>query len=219
MNLPSDSLNAILQGAVLSYSSGSTMAWTAGVVVINGEILPIAAGSTPYSSGDKFYFHVVSALSGSRTFKDGVSHDCYETRSVTITTVSTNGIDYNTVPRMHSDEDTDYAPSTLFSSTSAAALYRRNGMYYFKMAFSHVDDSQPVSAGARFNITSSKAFENQQISFQQVICFSNGIISAGTVTISIAQTGNNLYQVDVSFTSIVAANPGSASVFFCLPIL
>ena len=80
--------NAILSGVEVSYSAG-TLSWTAGIVSVAGEILPIAAGDMAGSESSDLYVKIVSELSGERTFKDGQSHECWEKRSATLTTSST----------------------------------------------------------------------------------------------------------------------------------
>lgn len=81
----SDSANAILRGVVPSTRS-SSVSFSAGVVSIDGEILPVDA-SLPISGtlSDTFYLRIKSTYGGSRTFKDGETHSCWETRSVEVT--------------------------------------------------------------------------------------------------------------------------------------
>lgn len=81
----SDSANAILRGVAPSTRS-SSVSFSAGVVSIDGEILPVDA-SLPISGtlSDTFYLRIKSTYGGSRTFKDGETHSCWETRSVEVT--------------------------------------------------------------------------------------------------------------------------------------
>lgn len=81
--------NAVLSGLEVSYSAG-TLSWTAGIVAVDGEILPVAAGDMAGSESSELYVKVVSELSGERTFKDGQSHKCWETRAATLTTEATD---------------------------------------------------------------------------------------------------------------------------------
>ena len=81
--------NAVLSGIEVSYGS-DTVSWTAGIVSVAGEILPVAAGSVSGNMSSTLYVKVVSTLSGGRTFKDGQSHDCWETRAATLTTEATD---------------------------------------------------------------------------------------------------------------------------------
>ena len=79
--------NAILYGVELTYAL-NTVSWTAGVVCIAGEILPISAGMT--SAAGPYYFDIVSVAGGQRTFGDGATHSCWEERSATITASATD---------------------------------------------------------------------------------------------------------------------------------
>lgn len=81
--------NAVLSGLEVSYSAG-TLSWTAGIVAVDGEILPVAAGDMAGSESSELYVKVVSELSGERTFKDGQSHKCWDQRSATLTTSPTS---------------------------------------------------------------------------------------------------------------------------------
>ena len=92
--------NVILQGLGFSNPDAEHISWTDGVVALNGEILPIASATISGQPTDALYFHVVSTTSGSRTFKDGQTHDCFETRVATIDTDSEDGIAVASVPRL-----------------------------------------------------------------------------------------------------------------------
>lgn len=83
-----DNANAILYGVERSYA-GASVTWTAGVVSIGGEILPVEAGLIADATGG-LYFDIVSSTDGSRQFGDGQSHDCWEIRKATLTTTHTS---------------------------------------------------------------------------------------------------------------------------------
>lgn len=83
-----DNANAILYGVEWSSASAS-VTWTAGVVSIGGEILPVEAGLIADATGG-LYFDIVSSTDGSRQFGDGQSHDCWEIRKATLTTTHTS---------------------------------------------------------------------------------------------------------------------------------
>ena len=89
--------NGILSGVVISYLNNSAT-WTAGVVSLGGEILPVEEGVIGNVTGG-LYFEVVSTTDGSRTFGNGETHDCWETRKTTPATTET---DYplTSVPRI-----------------------------------------------------------------------------------------------------------------------
>lgn len=80
--------NGILSGCVISYQNNSAT-WTAGVVSLGGEILPIEAGVRGGIT-DGLYFEIVSTTAGSRTFGNGETHACQETRKATLTTTETD---------------------------------------------------------------------------------------------------------------------------------
>jgi len=79
--------NAILYGVELTYAL-NTVSWTAGVVCIAGEILPISAGMT--SAEGPYYFDIVSTAGGQRTMGDGTTKSCWEERAATITSSVTD---------------------------------------------------------------------------------------------------------------------------------
>ena len=79
--------NAILYGVEISYSL-NTISWTAGVVCIAGEILPIEAGSS--SAGSPYYFDIRSTAGGQRTMGDGTVKSCTEIREAIITSSETD---------------------------------------------------------------------------------------------------------------------------------
>lgn len=79
-----DSANAILQG-VVGLAGSSSVTFSKGVVSIDGEILPVEVSTVSGYLSDTFYLRIKSAYSGARTFKDGESHQCWETRTVEVT--------------------------------------------------------------------------------------------------------------------------------------
>ena len=81
--------SAILVGVEITTEDGD-VSWTAGVVAIEGEILPIEAGSITGGASGTLYFDIVNTLSGSRTMKDGTVRQCWQTRAATITTTETD---------------------------------------------------------------------------------------------------------------------------------
>lgn len=79
--------NAIIYGVDITYALNS-ISWTAGVVCIAGEILPIEAGIL--TSGSPYYFDIVSTAGGQRTMGDGTTKSCWEERAATITSTVTD---------------------------------------------------------------------------------------------------------------------------------
>lgn len=145
-NADSDTFSAILQGVEITALSSEQVQYGDGIVALNGEILPVTGDTISISSSAPLYFHIVSVLSGSRTFKDGVSRDCYETRSVIVNGVSEGGIAVASVPRLyHRPEDVIYS----FDSPSCA-LKRRNGFWFFELVYDYTGTS---SAGFSVSAT------------------------------------------------------------------
>jgi len=83
-----DDANAILTGCEIA-TRNNLVYWTAGVVAVEGEILPVAAGSFA-SQGGQLYIDIVSSTDGSREFGDGSEHDCWEIRVATFTEAVTD---------------------------------------------------------------------------------------------------------------------------------
>ena len=142
MDSGDNTLNAILQGVEITHPSGTQIRWTAGVVVIDGEILPIASGTAVADETSELYFHVSSALSGERTFKDGESHECYDTRSAYIDDDSTDGIAFDSVPRLHEEVVVDdHVYNSVDSSLYLVSgrLVRKSGLWFIDAVFSIPD--------------------------------------------------------------------------------
>lgn len=81
--------NAILSGVMPSQRQDAVF-FSAGVVSIAGEILPVVLSSVTGTLSDTFYLKINSTLGGSRVFKDGETHSCWETRSVEVTKTVTD---------------------------------------------------------------------------------------------------------------------------------
>lgn len=146
MNSESDSLNAILQGVEIT-TDGQDVSWSAGIVVINGEILPVAAGSASAQGPSELYLHINSVLSGGRTFKDGTTHQCYDTRSAIINTTSTDGVALDTLSRLHEDvvvDDQVYIGSRVLAITTGN-LIRKSGLWFMDINFTIPEDYSPLA--------------------------------------------------------------------------
>lgn len=144
--------NAILQGVSFSYPSAGTIAWTAGIVSIGGEILPIAAGTVSAASVNELYFHVSSVLSGTRTFKDGLSHDCYSTRVAIIDATSEDGVAVSSTPRLHHRPEDVTLTSDIASGgyITAGQLRRRNELWFLDMAFELPEGTNVIGGTLQF---------------------------------------------------------------------
>lgn len=146
-----DNVNAILQGVNISRTSSEQAQYTSGIVVLNGEILPVAGGVIA-SDNDNFYFHVVYAMSGNRTFKDGVSRDCYETRSVIINTTSSGGINVRNVPRLfHRPDNFGCQGGAATGVIQSGRLYRRNGFWFVYLVLEFAPGEAPYSGEITFS--------------------------------------------------------------------
>lgn len=156
MDSGSDSLNAILQGVELQWNS-STLTITPGVVVLNGELLPFEG--VTLEAPVSLYFHLESTLSGERTFKDGESHKCHETRKAIVNTTSTDGISLYDVPRLHKSDDRTYNGSIIAGSIATSAkLTYKNGFYFLQLDMVVPASSQGVEV--QFTGLPSEEFAN-----------------------------------------------------------
>lgn len=81
--------SAILAGVELSVD-GADISWTEGVIAIEGDILPVAAGTITGGASSTLYFNIVATLSGSRTMKDGTVRQCWQTKTAVVTTDETD---------------------------------------------------------------------------------------------------------------------------------
>ena len=113
--------DAILLGCEISVSPAQT-SWTAGIVSIDGEILPIEAGTLSGEGGD--YFEIVSSTAGSRTFGDGASHDCFEYRQATISHTNT-GKPARSFPRVAPIGEIYAKEFGFYAITNSASSYAR----------------------------------------------------------------------------------------------
>lgn len=138
MNQESDTLNAILQGVNIQYAySDQQYEWDAGVVVLNGEVLPVLAGSLSGRVGTSLYFHVSEHTSGERVFKDGTTRNCWATRYAYIDGNRAGGVSVASVERLHKnenqEEDSDdvvYTGTTSSLLISSGKLIRKNGFWF-----------------------------------------------------------------------------------------
>ena len=155
VNQESDSLNAILQGVVISRIT-THYHWTSGVVVINGEILPIPAGSVRANEGVSLYFHVEEEQTGTRTFKDGEEHACWATRTATINTESSGGVAVSNVTRLHVEsDDATYEGTSTSANITSASLIKKDGLWYIDAHVSLESGSYTTIGSVSFNILNS----------------------------------------------------------------
>lgn len=149
MDADSDSFNAILQGVELQWDS-STLTITPGVVVLNGELLPFEG--VTLVSPVSLYFHVESTLSGERTFKDGESHKCHDTRKAIINSTSAGGTSLSSVPRLHTpSDDRVYNYAAIGGYITDAKLTKKSGFWFLEIAADIPDSSSVGSSLAQFD--------------------------------------------------------------------
>lgn len=226
LNSASGTANSILQGVEFSTPSAGTIAWTAGVVALGGEVLPIEAGSltggaTPISISDLF-FHVSSTLSGSRTFKDGTSHDCFDTRVAVINTTSSGGVAVSSVERFHKpSDDAVYVGTPSAGSISAGKLYRKSGMWVLdvNMTISAAGMTQIGIITFFLSYEHSSAFHAQDF-FVQVVLNNSGTYATELLKVEVTRDSAN-DAVIFDFQSPGASgnvNYGSGSVQELLPL-
>lgn len=82
--------NAILSGFEVS-TQGSQTTWTEGVLLIDGEILPVDSGSLSLSP-ESLYINISQTYNtaGDRTFRDGQQHSCYAVRKAVLSVISSS---------------------------------------------------------------------------------------------------------------------------------
>ena len=125
-----DTQNAILQGVEFTRVSSTQTHVSAGVVLLNGELLPVEEATINVSWRAPLYFHVDSVLSSERTFKDGSSHKCHETRTAFINGTSSDGISLSNVPRIaHVLENHTYTSSAVAGNATEGKLIIKNGIW------------------------------------------------------------------------------------------
>ena len=100
----SNEATCILSGCELAYNDNGTTSWTDGIVMLEGEILPIKAGTVNVNANndEPLYFNIIEsyAPNGERTFKNGTRHNCYQLRTATISGDSNGGYYIFEIPRL-----------------------------------------------------------------------------------------------------------------------
>ena len=154
MNKASNTLNAILQGADILYGiDGNEIRWTAGVVVLDGELMPVVAGVGTGTVATPLYFHVIEQTSGARVFKDGVTHNCWATRYAIINTTAAGGTLVSSVQRLHGaseSDDIEYM-GTSSGQVVAGKLVRKNGLWLLDVTFNIVDNTYSNLGSLQFS--------------------------------------------------------------------
>jgi len=227
MDSDSDSLNAILQGVRISFRAGGEMHYSSGVVVINGEILPVPAATITASALDLLYFHVDSVMSGARTFGDGESHLCFESRSVSISTVSTGGILVSSVPRLHDDpvvDDAVYSGSVYTGYITNGRLIRKSGLWLCDLAFDVPENASVIGSVSFENLSSSHYAAFTGSTFQdQLILLNSATANYNSMLVSCIMSktsANNKVTLEFNYASsaFFAQIHGTGSYRKLLPI-
>lgn len=199
MNQAPDNLNAVLYGVEITRPAAFQVAWTGGAVVLNGEILKVLPGSLTSSTSrsPNLYFHVISSLSGERTFKDGVSRDCYETRTATLTESSTGGIGETTVKRLHVEKDIDYDAYWSTPNVSACKLMQRSGLLFLDFSVSIEEGYTGFNAQMNFDVRSEKSLPENHIGTYVALGYQSGVVPM-SLRLAVRQNSQTLYQISVT---------------------
>ena len=218
MDSGSDSLNAILQGVELQWNS-STLTITPGVVVLDGELLPFEGVTLQAPSS--LYFHIESTLSGERTFKDGESHQCHETRKAIINTTSTGGIIVGNVPRLHvpsDDVEYDYTSSNGF--ITGGKLIKKNGFWYLELEVDVSEESSTLACNIEFTVPASvnQLLNDVNIPAPMALKASSYIFGIQNMFCQSSYVSTTTLRFTLSFEGAQAAY-GAGKNIFMLPIL
>lgn len=141
---------AILAGVDFSYDSESqTISWSEGVVVLDGEVLPVQSGNLnlQMSSSKTVYFDISSSSypEGERLFKDGQNHNCYEKREAVVTPSPTKWGNVFNFPRMIlTEKKLSSFVSDVDGIDMSAQLVLKNNAYYIVGAFKTTDNVTSV---------------------------------------------------------------------------
>ena len=221
MGMASDTLNGILQGVFITQGV-DMVSWTAGVIVFGGEILPVPAGSISASPSDNLYFSKVSVLSGERTFKDGETHQCWETRSATITNVSAGGTLISFFPRLINGSVTRKFNGILSIPSAyinAASLIIKNGIFY-------IDINLDVTPGLQSQAIGSVGFSGLSDDEMSLLAGTKYITTMYITALGIAVTQNveldfvlagSSIRLDVTLMALDFSSTGEAFIQGVVP--
>lgn len=143
----SDNLNAILQGVEISKLSSSQTHVSSGIVVINGELLPVSEATISVNWNSPLYLHVESVLSSERTFKNGQTHKCHDTRSAVVNGISTGGIAISGLPRYSALKDAvEYIGTGQTYAVEDGRLVLKQGFWFIEAFINRT--GQPAYLGS-----------------------------------------------------------------------
>ncbi|MBO5595791.1 MAG: hypothetical protein J6M31_01835 [Bacteroidales bacterium] len=218
MNQAPENLNAVLYGVEITHPAEFQVAWTSGAVVLNGEILKVLPGSltSQTSRSPVLFFHVLSTLSGERTFKDGVSRECYETRTATLNETSTGGVAERTVKRLHAEKDMDYDAFWKTSDVMSCKLLQRGGLFFLDFVASIQEGQTSFDARMKFQLTSEKALPTGPINTYVGIGYETGVVPM-FLGLNVLNTSGSIYEITVITYNVTAAS-GNARFTGMLPV-
>lgn len=218
MDADSDTFNAILQGVELQWNS-STLTITPGVVVLDGELLPFEGVTLVAPQG--YYFHIESTFSGERTFKDGDTHQCYETRKAVINDISDGGIAVQNVPRLHTpSDDREYNYYSINGFITGAKLIKKNGFWYLEVEVNVPEASSTLACNVEFNVPDSVAQSLSGLDFPAPLALKADYSTFGIQNMfcQSAYVSTSILRFTLSFEGAQAAY-GAGKNIFMLPIL
>lgn len=225
MNSGSDTMNAILQGIEFSRESSSSVSWTAGIVMLNGELFAVAAGTASVEESDPLYFNVNVSLSGARTFKDGQTHGCFQIRTATIDDYQDDGgVDVSTVDRLHVAAEVDdriYEGSLDGGYATSARLVRRSGIWFIDIPMEVPSSSDSTLADVYFyNILPAHlATLEYMVIPTMLFYYSNGGAAIGLAVVTIMKHTDNRYvHVTIERSGSGTISSGPTRFFQPLPL-
>ena len=115
----------ILQGCDVTLSS-TELSWTDGIVMLDGEILPVRAGKIPSQQSEEYYhFKIVEEYdpAGKRMFRDGTTRECYQIRYATI--VYNGQVEYSVIEMLRLEDEL----TSLYNAEKSKLLYSTNNGY------------------------------------------------------------------------------------------
>lgn len=220
MNSASDTMNAILQGIEFSRGSSSSVSWTAGIVMLNGELFAVAAGTASVEESDPLYFNINVSLNGARTFKDGQTHGCFQIRTATIDDYQDDGgVDVSTVDRLHVPAEVDdriYEGSLDGGYATSARLVRRSGIWFVDIPMEVPSSSDSTLADVYFyNILPAHlATLEYMVIPTMLFYYSNGGAAIGLAVVTIMKHTDNRYVHVTIERSGSGAIPSGPTRFF-----
>ena len=199
MNSGSNTMNAILQGVEFSRESSSSVSWTAGIVILNGELFAVAAGTASIEESAPLYFNINVSPGGARTFKDGQTHSCFQIRTATVNDYQgAGGVDVSTVDRLHVPAEVDdriYEGQLDGGYATSARLVRRSGIWFIDIPMEVPSSSDSTLADVYFyNIQPAHlATLEYMVIPTMLFYYSNGGAAIGLAVVTVLKNTDNRY--------------------------